>query len=134
MTELDQMFENCKMYYPFLEEGVTSYTDEHQPYGCLLIKYEDGTAVVYDDIDRAFRRLRYKPDEMTEEQFRADMGRRLRDIMRAKGISQDLLSAATGISQPMISNYVRGKATPSAYALDIIAKALNCSMDDFRYF
>ena len=134
MTEADKLFENCKLYHPYVEDDVVSYTDEHQPYGCILIWQSDGTAILYDDNDNSIRNYPYRPDEMSEENFKNDYGRRLEAIMKRKGIMQEELSAITGISQTMISRYITHKSMPSMYNADLIAKALDCSMDDFRYF
>ena len=38
----------------------------------------------------------------------------------------------TGLTQPNISQYMNGTKTPSFFTVDKIARALNCSTDDFR--
>ena len=50
------------------------------------------------------------------------------------GISRYKLSELTGFDPARISNYVNGKATPNLYSLYKLAKALDCSIDDFIYF
>jgi transcriptional regulator with XRE-family HTH domain len=53
--------------------------------------------------------------------------------MCRKGVTQSDLSFATGIAQPTLSGYINGKHEPGLYAIDKIAKALGCSVDEFRY-
>jgi transcriptional regulator with XRE-family HTH domain len=70
---------------------------------------------------------------MTEDECRSEFGYRLVHIMIRKGISQVDLAERIGVSNVMINRYINGSNTPSFYVVDKIAKALNCSMDDFRY-
>ena len=58
---------------------------------------------------------------------------RLRRLMTRQGVSQLELSELTGIPQSTISNYLTGKFLPGFYNMDKIAKALKCSIDEFRY-
>jgi transcriptional regulator with XRE-family HTH domain len=53
--------------------------------------------------------------------------------MTRQGVSQLELSELTGIPQSTISNYLTGKFLPGFYNMDKIAKALKCSIDEFRY-
>jgi transcriptional regulator with XRE-family HTH domain len=53
--------------------------------------------------------------------------------MYLKGVNQQYLSDATGITAVTLSNYMRGKVTPNFYNVDKIAKALDCSIEEFRY-
>jgi DNA-binding Xre family transcriptional regulator len=99
----------------------------------LVAKMNNGVTVLYDDIDHCFRRLPTNSDDMTEEECRAEFGWRLRKIMFRNGITQEQLSERTGIAQSRISNYLRGKNSPTFYVVDRIAKALGCSIDEFRY-
>ena len=55
-------------------------------------------------------------------------------MMYIKGITQSELSNCTDIPQYLISDYIRGKRTPSFYNVDKIAKALDCSVDELRYY
>jgi transcriptional regulator with XRE-family HTH domain len=71
---------------------------------------------------------------MTEDQCRTEFGKRLIRRMYDKRMSQKELSSETGISEQMLSRYINGKSTPSFYIVDKIAKVLNCSTDEFRYF
>jgi len=56
-------------------------------------------------------------------------GERIREMRERRGISQDELSARTGISKKDISRYENDKSMPGADYLGAIAKALNVSSD-----
>lgn len=127
----DRFFNNFKLYFPIASELVTSF--KQTGLFDLTIKLNDGTSVMYDDIEHSIRNLPRDSKSMSEKECRREFGLRLRKIMYIKNISQLELSERTGISNVTISNYLNFKATPSFYNVDRIAKALGCSMEDLRY-
>lgn len=66
-----------------------------------------------------------------EQEFRKEVGIRIRRMMRRKGMSQGDLAAATRISEQTISKYITGKVTPSSYNMNKIAIVLGCTLEDF---
>ena len=58
-----------------------------------------------------------------------NLGRRIADIRRSKGISQLRLSEMADISNEHLSNLERGNKLPSAKTLAQIASALEVSLD-----
>ena len=122
---------NFELHFPHIAKKVVAYSD--RGWGELLIKLEDGTSILYDDIDNTIRRLPTNPDNLTKRECSREFGLRLSRMMERRDITQCELSELTGIPQSSISHYVNGSKLPSFYNLDKIAKALNCSMDEFRY-
>lgn len=98
----------------------------------ILGEYENGQVWIYDDYDNSIRAVR-RYDNIDEESYRFELGFKLRRALVHNGMSQFELSEAIGASQAIISKYITGKATPSFYIMDKIAKALDCSLDYFRY-
>ena len=125
------LFDNFAMYFPSLAENTITYEELNEVE--LVAKLNNGRALLYDDIDHSFRMLPVNSVDMTEDECRAEFGWRLRKIMYRNGITQEELSERTGIAQSRISNYLRGKNSPTFYVVDRIAKALGCSVDEFRY-
>lgn len=123
---------NLESYFPFIVKDAIEIIQVS--FNELLIKLNDGTSVLYDDRDNSIRMLPIDSHNMTEDETRHEFGIRLTKMMQLKGVTQNELSKLTGIPQSMISSYVNGRYTPSFYAVDKIAKALDCSTDDFRYF
>lgn len=54
---------------------------------------------------------------------------RINELTETRGMSQKELSLITGISEPTVSNYVRGTRTPNCDNLIKLAKALGTSTD-----
>lgn len=120
-----------KLYFPgFFRKAVKCLQlDDREVYAEL----DDGRRVLYDDSDNSIRRLPVNSRTMTERECLVEFGLRLRKIMNNKGISQIELSEKTGISKPVLSLYMNGNRNPGFYNVDKIAKALGCSVDEFRY-
>lgn len=120
-----------KMYFPVFFEKAVKYRqlDNREVYAEL----DDGRRVLYDDADNSIRRLPANSRTMTERECLVEFGLRLRKIMNDRGISQIELSERTGISKPVLSLYMNGNRNPGFYNVDKIAKALGCSIEDFRY-
>lgn len=75
----------------------------------------------------------YYVNSMSEFECRTEYGKRLSSIMKAQGINQKELAEMTGVTPISINNYITGKSGPSWYNADKIARALNVSMEEFRY-
>ena len=54
----------------------------------------------------------------------------LKLLREEKNISQIQLAAALGISQQAVAKWETGEAMPRAEKLSILAKILNCTIDD----
>ena len=98
----------------------------------LLIVFANNKKYIFDRFTGYHKSVYYKNiNEITEEQEKRQLSSRLRTLMGRNWINQEELAKRVGTSQVMISRYVRGETIPSAIMLRKIAKALNCSMDDF---
>lgn len=127
----EQVIKNFKMYFSGLAKLMTAVRS--RGYDEYVVYLNDNTSVIYDDFDHTIRRTPVNSRHMTEEECKREFSNRLRLIMYRKGITQLQLSKMTGIHQTMLSNYMSGKNMPSFYRVDLIAKALDCTMDDLRY-
>lgn len=126
----DLIFEHMAVEFPFLaRDAVDYYADGYEE---LIVTLSDGQRISYDDYSKTFRRIPSNYN-LSEEDCKIEFGNRLRKIMALKGINQIELAERTGITQPALSNYMYGKTNPNFYAVDRIAKALDCSVDEFRY-
>ena len=125
------LYDNMSDYFPFISRDAIE-CKEISPFE-LMIRLNDGSAVIYDDSIRSIRNLPPDSDKLTEEQCRREFGIRLHKLLKRKNITQNELSEKTGISNISISKYITGKTSPSFYAVDKIAKVLKCSIDEFSY-
>ena len=126
-----ELIDNARAYYPFLLEQAVGFT-QASPFD-LIIRLNDGSAMLYDDLNKSFRTLPKDSRNMSERECKNEFGNRLRTIMYRKGMTQQELGELSGIPQPVISSYISGKTSPTFYRVDRIAKALGCSIDDLTY-
>lgn len=98
----------------------------------ILGEYENGQVWIYDDYDNSIRAVR-RYDNIDQESYRVEYSFKLRRALLHSEMTQLELSEITGISPQTISKYITGKSVPSLYHADKIAKALDSSLDYFRY-
>lgn len=127
----DYTYKNFAMYYGSLAESVIDY--DETDIGELTLYLENGRTIIYDDINRRVRELPLDSDRLTIDECRNEFSSRLRSMIERRCISQKQLADMVGITEATMSSYITGRATPNFYTLDKIAKALNCSVDKFRY-
>lgn len=65
------------------------------------------------------------------DKFNIELGKRLRDLRKARGLTQKELAMKLNLSTQQIQKYEAGKNSPSAYKLPNIAKILDCSVARF---
>lgn len=122
-------FLNLKDRYPQIAENMVE--DQKELNGDIVIVTKDGKQYLYDFLTVTCREIHAPGYEMTEAEFKTEFGIRLHKIMRRKGVTQLELSDKTGISRQTINSYLAGKNVPSFYKVSAIARALNCSIDEF---
>ena len=127
----NHLYKNLSDHFPFIARDTVEW-EEIGPFE-LMVRLNDGTVIIYDDSNRTFRTLPPNSDELTEEECRREFGIRLHKMLKRKNITQNELSERTGLSTNSISKYINGRKTPTFYNADKIAKALDCSIDEFRY-
>lgn len=125
------MIQNYTMYWGRIHGDPVS-TEEISPFE-LIVETEKGDIVLYNDINHTLRRLPKDCDVMSEEECKKEFRYNLKKLLYTNDMTQQELSEVTGIDGTLISKYANGKSLPGFYNLDKIAKALNCSADDFRY-
>lgn len=127
----DSVYSNFKRHFPLIADSAAKiYPGKRLE---LIAELDDGRRILYDDLEGAIRRLPRDDKNLTEDECRSEFGWRLRRLMLIKCISQQELSEATGIPQPALSRYMNGVNIPSFHKADLIAKAMGCSIDEFRY-
>ena len=135
---LDEMDYFDRRSYELYNPEYAKHTVEVRKYPGVckyLAKLDDGRVILFNT--GGDNRVRFMPEDpmrMTDEEIDTEFGIRLQEMMKWRGwMSQAELSERTGIPQSRISEYINGRRTPNFRNLDRIAKALDCSVDFFRY-
>lgn len=88
-----------------------------------MIKIRRGT-------DNVFRDLGFEVDEAAHLQLRSDLMIQLRKRLRALGTTQEQAARLLGVSQPRISDLMRGKI--DRFSIDTLVKLLGMTGADVR--
>ena len=133
-----KIYEAFKIYRPFDAKYAVGYRPigDHK----IRVTLEDGTKVDYTYIGDYGNYVRERPknrEDITREYVHNDFADKLKNMMDRRGFTQKTLAEATGISQGVISGYLRRNAaykeeerkTPINPTIDkvyLIAWALGC--------
>lgn len=122
----DYVYEGFKKDHHYSDDDI----EDWWPIGAnaIIAVLKDGTKLEYHHMLRTIRKVPTYTG--SEEEWRREFSRRLSFEMYERGFDQTYLAEASGISQTNISRYIHRKVTPSAYAVDRMARALGCYMDD----
>jgi ribosome-binding protein aMBF1 (putative translation factor) len=129
------MINSYKTWFPSLYEKTIKCTPRSKY--SIVAELEDGTRMEFDGVHNTVRDVtcHYDPNQTVDEDaWRKEFGYRLREAMIDRGINQEMLSDLSGISRQMITRYVRGHSTPSAYTIDRLARILKCDVRDLTRF
>ena len=124
------LYREFESYFPHLANDVVECFDG-MPFE-LIAQLKDGQVFSYYGLEHSILSLPSDAYSLTEEECKKEFGIRLNRLMFVKNITQKMLSEKTGIAQGNISNYITGRTSPSFYVVDRIAKALDCSIEEFR--
>lgn len=69
--------------------------------------------------------------EKHDQKYKADLGNRIIEMRKAKGMNQKELAEALDISPTRLNYWEKGKSAPSAFFIDQIAQALGVSVSQF---
>lgn len=137
LKRYSKIVDEYKTWYP----NLYSRTIECKPSGkySILALLSDGSRVEYNFADNTIRDVtklynKVFVNEMNEETWRQEFGRKLRKVILDKGTTQEKLSELTGISRQMLTRYVRGNSTPSGYVLSKLTEALECDVRELIKF
>ena len=132
MSDLyNEIFSNFKLYCPGFAEDAISW----EPSGKLSIiaTLSDGRRVEFTQPSHRYRFL--VEYDGTEESWRKEFSGRLIKLLDENGISAHYkLAETSGVSKQALSNYIHGKAIPSAYTIDKLSRALGCPIEYLTKF
>lgn len=119
-----------RAYPHYYEEMVDWFPSAHLE---ITVKLKDGRKLAYELIGDYITFIKdSKQDErdFDEQLWRENFARCLSVKMRKIGMNQYRLSELTGISTVTLSKYTNAKASPSGYNIELLARALECSIGE----
>ena len=127
-----QLCESFSQNHPHFAEKAIRYRKDGPR--TLVVKLSSGRSIWYDDVDKTIRKLPDNPDEMNSMDILREFRKRVDKILIVRGMTRNDLASKTGIHPVQLSKYLNGKTVPSFIIVDKIARALDCPVDELRYY
>lgn len=123
-----KILEQFRCYYPNLYEK----TIDWRPSGhmTITVRLQGRDEFEFNPMDNSIRRIRVKEFEQNEDARRKAFGANLEKQLMFSGVSKGELAEKLGITNSMLSRYLRGTSTPSIDKGYLIAKILGCSVEE----
>lgn len=123
----ERTIKQFETYYPDLIGQVVDWWASGRT--SIALKMNDGNIYDYDPMDDSLRRVNVYMD-VDEEAERKAFGSNLQKMIPFSGLSKGELAEEAGITNAMLSRYIRGNSMPSVLVARRIAKALGCRVDE----
>ena len=119
-----------RAYPDYYKEMVDWFPSAHLE---ITVKLRDGRKIAYEFIGDYITFIKdpsQDEQDFDEQAWREKFSKNLYIKMRKMGINHYRLSELTGISTVTLSKYVNAKASPSGYNIQLLARALGCSVTE----
>lgn len=123
----ERTLKQFEIYYPSLYEQTVDWWATGRL--SIAVKLDDGSIYDYDPMDNSFRHACDEPF-VDDDVLRKAFGANLQKMIPFSGLSKGELAEKAGITNAMLSRYIRGNSTPSVVIASKLASALNCSLDE----
>lgn len=129
----EECFEDFKRRWPREADDAVGYRPKSEY--AIRITMGDGSQLDYNmRANGTLRRVNtYIPGsalEFTEEYCRSNFANNLSERMAVLGYGQADIAEQTGLSQSVISKYLKKQSTPTMSAIQRIAHVLDCAVED----
>lgn len=127
-NKYEEILNQFEMYYPsFYNQAVDWWASGRMTIG---VKLDNGDVLDYNHVDNTIRWVRTGADERDEESIRKAFGHNLEKFIPFTGLSKGELATKLGITNAMLSRYIKGNSMPSVDKAHQIARIIGCSTDE----
>ena len=123
--KLLSQFEIC--YPDFYRQAIDWWASGRMSIG---VKLSNGDILDYDSVENTIRWVRTLNDEMDEDRRRLAFSRNLQKMIPFTGLSKGELAERLGITNAMLSRYLKGTNVPSVDKAYQIARFVGCTVDE----
>lgn len=129
INKYEHIIRRFETYYPNLYARAVDWWATGRM--SIAVKLNDGVVYDYDSLDDSIRRISGRECVSDESDFRKTFGSNLQKMLPVSGLTKGELAEKVGITNAMLSRYIRGNSTPSIFVANKIANVLNCRLDAF---
>lgn len=117
-----------EMYYPrYYERAVDWWSSGRMS---IMIKLDNGDIYDYDPMDDSIRLITNNEYDDNEDLARKSFGMNLQKMIPFSGLSKGELAEKAGITNSMLSRYIRGNSMPNVIVARRLAALLGCTLDE----
>ena len=123
--------------FPNFKDKITDFTDIGDKE--TIFYMSDGSKAIFNEVFKTVKYIEPRPntaEKLSKEEWLAEFSRKLKRRLFMANMTRKELSARTGISINTMRRYVNGERVPDIFAINEIAKALDCDsimFIDFNY-
>ena len=129
---MERIIANFERSFPFMARTAVSYKEGI--FGELVVRLNDGSTVIYDDVEDVIRILNTEEGRLEGKSWADEFRRRIEKRLYFKGMTKAELADLTGINYQSLSNYMSGRTNPTISNLIRIADVLEYGLDDLANF
>lgn len=127
------IYDEFAAYFPLVHENVVSWEESGKLE--ITVHLNDGTSGRYDLYTHRYSHIPNRVDGvLTDEEWAAEFGRRLRRAMRIARMTQPELAAKVGVTPVTIWSYLNGRTIPTGRMISVIAHVLGRPTSEFTDF
>lgn len=115
-------------YYPSLYEQTVDWWASGRI--AITVKLRNGSRFEYDPMDDTIRQIFDRDCDIDESVVRSAFGTNLQKMIPFSGMNKGELASKAGITNAMLSRYIRGNSVPSVIVAHRIARVLGCTIDE----
>lgn len=117
-----------EMYYPKMYERAVDWRSSGPI--SVAVELSDGTVYDYDPMDNSIRQIINNGFHEDDNVSRRAFGANLQKMIPYSGLNKSEFAEKVGITNAMLSRYIRGNSTPSVLTARKIAIALGCTVEE----
>ena len=124
----ERMLDQFRLYYPgFYDKTVDWWASGRNT---VTVKLEDSSMFEFDPMDNSIRRIRIDEYGENETAIRSAFGANLQKMISISGMMKSEIAEKVGITNAMLSRYIRGNSMPSVDRAYMIASVLGCRLEE----
>lgn len=124
----ERILKQFEMYYPRYYERAVDWWGSGRM--SIMVKLDDGDIYDYDPMDDSIRLVANHECVDNEDVIRKSFGTNLQKMIPFTGLSKGELAEKIGVTNAMLSRYIRGNSAPNIIVARRLASVLGCTLDE----
>lgn len=124
----DEILNTFKQYYPTIYAQASDWWVSGRL--AIIVQLKDGSLIEYDYVANTIRRLHTDERKTDDSVLRKEFGVNLEKMLVFTGLSKGELASKLGITNAMLTRYLKGKSMPSIDRAYKMTDVIGCTLND----